>query len=784
MPVARGAQTLRAMGIILLLGLSFGHVSAPAFAEDAAALSVATTEIDYAEWDRIALRAEDVLETGKASSEALETLRAQVSQWREEFLKAQSANPQRINSLRRQLEVLGPVPEQGVETTEISTRRDELKAELSRLQAPILKAEEAYSRANGVIGEIDTIIRARQTDALISLGPVPANPLLWQPAWSETLTALQRLNAEWTRNWNNELRQFEFRQNLLAIIPLGLMGLVMLIRGRRWISGLNRRVQKLTPQGGEVAGFILSLGKVFLPSGGLLLVTQSFLQTGFIGLNTAQMISSIPLWGGIFLAVRWLADQLFPEGDSPGPFALAPEKRPQARRLATILAGLVVLASVERLYSEVAGLSAETSAVLSFPLLVLTGLVLFQAARFTIRLISASTAEGAATPFRLHAVLIVARGSLIIAALTPILAAVGYRNAAEALIYPAVMTAGVLGMLFVLQHFTEQLYTRFSSNVIKTEEALTPVLIAFVLALMSVPVLALVWGARMADLTEIWGRFLEGFQIGEAKISPVDFLAFALLFAVGYVITRMLQGALRNSILPKTQIDIGGRTAIVSGIGYVGISVAAVIAITGAGIDLSSIAIVAGALSVGIGFGLQNIVSNFVSGIILLIERPVSEGDWIEVGGQMGYVRDISVRATRIETFDRTDVIIPNSDLISGQVTNYTRGNTVGRLILSVGVAYGTDTRKVEQILRDIAEAHPMVLINPPPGVLFTSFGADSLDFEIRAILRDINGIMVVKSEMNHEINRRFAEENIEIPFAQRDIWLRNPEALQQTKED
>jgi len=738
---------------------------------------------EFQRWKQVAQRAEAAIDAGRASDAALEAVRTELARFRQLFMTARDANGDRIRTIQSQIDALGPAPAEGeTEATDIATRRATLNAQLAELRAPGLAAEEAFKQANGLIGEIDQILAQRRANALLSQGPSPLHPAFWPDAVRELSNATMALSAEARRNWSNEVRQASMRDDLPATLALAVMGLLLLLRGRVWAAWMGSFLRRLGGRGTGVWSFVVSLGRIALPVLGLVCLSQAIILTGMVGLRGRLLVENIPVWGLVLLALRWLCERLFSRRDEDALILFPSERRSELRFYGTLLAALFVARGILAVVFEIANASDATKAVAGFPILLVAAVVLFRMGHILKRNAAprpGAEGEQAAAAVGYGRMLgLLGQASVLIAVLAPAMGALGYMALASAAIYPTVTTLALLGLIVVLQRFFADVYAWLSGQGDTGREALIPVLIGFMLILLAVPVLALIWGMRPTELMEFWAVFNEGVAFGNTRISPSNFMTFAIIFAVGYTVTRLFQGALKTSLLPKTNLDAGGQNAIVSGTGYLGIFLAAIIAITAAGIDLSGLAIVAGALSVGIGFGLQNIVSNFVSGIILLIERPIAEGDWIEVNGNMGYVRDISVRSTRIETFDRTDVIVPNADLVSGTVTNYTRGNTVGRVIVPVGVAYGTDTRKVEAILRDVAEGHPMVLAAPPPAVIFQGFGADSLNFEIRAILRDVNWSLSVRSDMNHEIARRFGVEGIEIPFAQRDIWIRNPEAL------
>lgn len=769
--------------VVLLLVLGLGFVGQSALAQIPAprdSAETASQTIHFDAWEQLADQTDAQLLDPATTSQTLEQLRAQVAGWREVFLGAQNANSARIATLREQIAALGPVPADGeTEAEEIASRRAALNDQLVTLQAPGLAADEAYRRADGLIREIDRALRDRQADELLRLMPSPANPANWGEGWQVLSAATAKMMREVSIRWTQPTARAQLLDRLPVILLLILTGLGLLWRGRPLVeAGVSHLVQRSSARGIRVSALILSLGQIVIPTLGAVAFAQAMKLSGMLGIVGTSLADFLPVAAFLVFALHWLGGQLFPKDRIRHGLPLSEERRAEGRFLSSLLGLVLGAEALGRGLVEHENPGEAAEAVLAFPFLVATAILLWRAGRL---LVAAASVEGdkeESGDFRARVLRILGRAVMIIGVVGPLLAVIGYIPAAAALISPAATSLGLIGVLYILQRLVVDIYAILTRSEEEATKALVPVLIGFGLALASLPLFALVWGARVSDLTEVWTRLREGFQIGESRISPTDFLVFALVFAFGFMLTRLFQGALKGSVLPRTKLDQGARNAIVSGTGYIGIFLASLIAINTAGLDLSGLAIVAGALSVGIGFGLQNIVSNFVSGIILLIERPVSEGDWIEVGGVQGVVKSISVRSTRIQTFDRNDVIVPNTDLVAGQVTNWTRFNLSGRLIVPVGVAYGSDTRRVEKVLREIAEAQPLVLLNPPPSVLFMGFGADSLNFEIRAILRDVNFSLSTRSEINHQIAERFAQEGIEVPFAQRDINLRNADEV------
>jgi len=289
--------------------------------------------------------------------------------------------------------------------------------------------------------------------------------------------------------------------------------------------------------------------------------------------------------------------------------------------------------------------------------------------------------------------------------------------------------------------------------------------------------LIFIWDLSASVVEEIKVVFTSGFTVGSLKVIPARIVLALVTLGVSVALSVWFQGQMRKHWVRKMPMERGARESMVTMIGYLGITIAVLITLGVAGIDFANLAIIAGALSLGIGFGLQNIVNNFVSGLILLFERPVKTGDWIVVGNTEGYVKRIRIRATQIQTFDRADVIVPNSELISGQVTNWMLHDPRGRARIPIGVAYGSDTQQVKDVLLQVANEHPDVITNgsaPEPKVIFRQFGDSSLDFELRCHIENVDNRINVISDLNFAIDAAFRKHGIEIPFPQRDLHIKN----------
>ncbi|MCZ8133819.1 MAG: DUF3772 domain-containing protein, partial [Rhodobacteraceae bacterium] len=548
-----------------------------------------TSGPDYAAWERLAARAETLLANPETDARGLELLRNQLAAERTKFLAAQNTNATRITTVREQIAALGPAPPEGeTEAEEIAQRRQQLADQLVRLQAPGLTAEEAFRRADGLIGEVDRTLRERQASQLLQLWPSPVNPANWPEAVVALGDVTVQLWTETTTRWmRGDGRQALF-DNLPLILLLAVLGLGLITQTRRVAMMSQARLPRpRTARGRRVVALLLSLVQVVLPVLGAIALARAVEATGLVGPVGTALAEVLPAVVFALVASNWLGHAVFPleEGDEVSTLLVA-ERRAEGRFLARSIGLVLAVEAVRHLLVVEVGGSDTANAVLAFPVLATTAVLIFRMGQLLRRHVRSLQQGEEGLSYGLRVLGLLARGVKLTSVAGVALGAVGYLAAATALVYPSVISLGLVAVLFVLQRLVADLYGLVTRSDAADQEGLIPVLIGFAMSVASLPLFAVIWGARWDDITELWQRFLQGFQIGATRVSPTDFLIFAIIFGAGYAVTRLLQGALKGTILPRTSLDQGGQNAVVSGTGYLGVFLAALIAINSAGIDL------------------------------------------------------------------------------------------------------------------------------------------------------------------------------------------------------
>jgi potassium efflux system protein len=723
-----------------------------------------------------------------------------------------------LSTLQHLVEALGPAPEEGAppEDSEIAAQRAQYQRDITAYRGRVAQAELALARATELEDQISTLFMERLVTNLSIRYPSPLSPSTFPvalPEAGQVLTGLLGAPVEW---WQ-ELPERKQRP-LVILRSIGFLAVAILFGWalRRILLkrfGRDPRVAEPTFARRLVGAVAEGLARGIVPAAivGMVLFRASAEDSLFAG-PFADILSlaceSIILF---ILATALPKAALSPEIPSWRLSSLSPEN---AASLARIIGFLAAVYALDLFFSRAVyvlpgavDLSVGLKSVyaLFFNFAEGIGLLAILQRRLWSGAEPPVQEEGEEEPDRekpeeqarsnrLWTSVRLLAGLLVIAAIAGTVA--GYANFGTYVINNMLGTGVIGGLLYLLRGLLRDgigigLRSDFVTKHIFVAAGTRRILKFWLRSALDLVVwgsalilAALVWGVPLVPLLQWIGQTLTEFKVGNFTISVADIGLALLLFFLVLGLVRWMQRGLANRILPETRLDPGVQHSVTAGFGYLGFGVAAMIAISAVGIDLSNLALIAGALSVGIGFGLQNVVNNFVSGLILLIERPIKVGDWVIVGDKEGTVRHIRVRATEIETFQRASVIIPNSEILSTALVNWTHADRTGRVEIAIGVAYGSDTERVREILLEIARDNSYVSRWPAPFVRFKDFGDSALIFELRCYLHDIGQIITVSSDLRFAIDRAFRENNIEIPFPQRDLHLRNARDLADALKD
>lgn len=713
---------------------------------------------------------------------SLVDIRLQLEELSRQSLTSALAFRTRLGEINSRLEQIGPAPAAGQppEPDIVSGERQALTSEKAEINAVIAQAQSLSIRISGLIDKIGNMRSELFRNVLTKRYVLSdaLSPQVFSDARDEFSNFYKAVSS-----WLSFAFKFKFQAILAAtFVALGL-ALVLLVGGRR----LFGRVFEADPAN-EDPSYLSRLSVAFwstlLPTlavGVFLASTVFFFNyynvlRGDIGLFLNALAAVI---GVVFCVNRLTNAALEPRLPN---WRLIPVETGPARWLVRLTTAMAVVIGVNYFLSVIndkMGSPLSLTIARSFGATIIVGVILILMAM--LRPFKARDGSWRPWPAWLRYT------ALALGLFTIIAALLGYIGLALFVSLQVVVTGTVLitayiGFLSARAIGEEGAFANtsvgrwLSANSSYEDTALdqlglvVSVAINVMIVLVFLPLILLMWGFQPGDIQAWAYKLATGINIGSVTISVTGILSGIVVFIIGYFLTRWFQGWLDGSVMARGKVDTGVRNSIRLAVGYAGVALAALVGISAAGIDLSSLALVAGALSLGIGFGLQNVVSNFVSGLILLAERPFKVGDWIVAGDVSGTVKKISVRATEIETFQRQSVILPNSNLINNAVGNWTHRNKLGRVDIKVGVAYGSDVKQVHAVLLEIARSHPLVLKNPEPFVLFSNFGPAALEFEIRVFLADVMNGNIAQNDIRFAVLERFSGEHIEIPSTPRAV--------------
>ncbi len=701
----------------------------------------------------------------------------------------------RLLEIRRRQDQLGkpPAENEPAEPEAVAQERITLANEKAEINALIGQAENASVAVNKVLAQISDLRRdlftrtlSKRYDISYAFG-VEAKAAAWQGA-----ERLVRTFSYWFRTVIRTKLQ-----SALLVTFLSLLAAVIIFIGGKRFFGPIFHADPAIEEPSYISRLSVAFWSTMLPvlAVGVFLRLTHFLYHayGVIWGGVSDILGQLSSVILVVFFINRLADKIL--SPALANWRLVPIADQAANTLVWLITLIALVTGADFLISEAAevlGSPLQLTVAESLVASVIAGLLIIAVAMTRPN----PDDETGARPWPR----IIRYPLYLIGAATIIIAGLGYIGLARFIIQQMVISGGVavtmyIGFLSAGAISSEGAFQdsalgrRIASNTDLSDTALdrigilVSILIYIVVLAGGVPAILLQWGFQWGDIKAWVLGAMSEINVGSVSFSIGGILTGILVFVFGYFLTRWFKRWVDNTVLSRSRIDSGVRNSIRTTIGYAGIALAALVGVSAAGLDLSSLALIAGGLSLGIGFGLQNIVSNFVSGLILLAERPFKAGDWIVAGSVEGTVKRVNVRATEIETFQRQTVILPNSDLINQAVGNWTHRNKLGRLEIAVGVAYGSDVTRVREILTELALGHEMVIKNPEPAVIFMDFGASSLDFEIRMYLYDISNIIIVQNELRFAILAAFEEAGIEIPFPQHDINIKgDPAALSKTK--